>query len=86
MNLIVPCSSIITLAISLANLRMRTFSQDGAFPPWSGRFAVPVLYMDLSMFDRTALDIWFIDVDLAILGACAFFQPVPEVFLGSFKH
>ncbi len=51
MNLLVPCSSIIMLAISLANLRMRTVSQDGAFPPCSGRFTVPVLYMELSWFD-----------------------------------
>jgi len=79
MNLVVPCSSIIMLAISLANLRMRTVSQDGAFPPCSGRFAVPVLYMELSWFDRAALDIWFIDVKLAILELVLFFQLALDV-------
>jgi hypothetical protein len=46
-NVSVPCSSIITLAISLASLRMRTVSHAGALPPWSGRLATPVRYMGI---------------------------------------
>jgi hypothetical protein len=33
------------LAISLAILRIRPVSQEGAFPPCNGRFATPVRYM-----------------------------------------